>query len=291
MASLWKRKNSKYFTACWTDSNGRRMKRSTKTADQLVAQKLAQQWQAEGYGRRKPHPESELRARQQQARVLRNLRSHYRKTYPNHYKFLVRSALGILIRARQDCVMLDNFMKEKGRKPRYLKFFTTYDTDGALHWIHRGVIAERRAFDERKTPIFKAMRGPIPHLAEEKWLLEQIREMIRDGLNEKEALEICANHIKEVASRGGSKFFEDLGDFLRRHRLKPIDRNWVAWIIRNGLPLCLWECGADGKEAFERMKDAAYLRNVEFAGADENYFFLKRFLPAWRNVRNKKLKI
>ncbi len=41
-----------FFTACWTDANGRRMKRSTKTTDQKVAQKLADRFEEESRGKR-----------------------------------------------------------------------------------------------------------------------------------------------------------------------------------------------------------------------------------------------
>lgn len=41
MASLWKRENSKYWTACFTDINGHRKKRSTEETDRRKAQKIA----------------------------------------------------------------------------------------------------------------------------------------------------------------------------------------------------------------------------------------------------------
>ena len=52
MASLWKHPQSKYFTACWTDANGRRMKRSTKTTDKKLADKLARQFEQESRAKR-----------------------------------------------------------------------------------------------------------------------------------------------------------------------------------------------------------------------------------------------
>ncbi len=42
MASLWKHPHSKYWVACFTDTNGRRLKRSTKTTNRKEAQKLAE---------------------------------------------------------------------------------------------------------------------------------------------------------------------------------------------------------------------------------------------------------
>ena len=52
MASIWKHPQSKFLTACWTDSNGRRMKRSTKTNDKKLAEKLARQFEEESRAKR-----------------------------------------------------------------------------------------------------------------------------------------------------------------------------------------------------------------------------------------------
>lgn len=46
MASLWKHPNSRYWTACWTDESGRRMKRSTKTTNRREALKAAEAMEA-----------------------------------------------------------------------------------------------------------------------------------------------------------------------------------------------------------------------------------------------------
>lgn len=42
MASIWKHPKSPYFTACYTDRDGRQMKRSTKTKDRRQALRIAQ---------------------------------------------------------------------------------------------------------------------------------------------------------------------------------------------------------------------------------------------------------
>jgi len=52
MASLWKHPNSRFFTACWTDAAGRRMKRSTKCTDKKQAEKLARQFEDESRSKR-----------------------------------------------------------------------------------------------------------------------------------------------------------------------------------------------------------------------------------------------
>src|ERR1035437_2629274 len=45
MASLTKRARSKFWVACFTNRTGRRMKRSTKSANRKQAQKIADQWE------------------------------------------------------------------------------------------------------------------------------------------------------------------------------------------------------------------------------------------------------
>jgi integrase len=52
MASIIRRPESKYFIACWTNSAGRRLKRSTKTTERKLAEKLARQFEAESRSRR-----------------------------------------------------------------------------------------------------------------------------------------------------------------------------------------------------------------------------------------------
>ena len=52
MASLWKRENSKYWTACFTDRTGKQLKRSTKTMDRKLALKLANEFEEAARRRR-----------------------------------------------------------------------------------------------------------------------------------------------------------------------------------------------------------------------------------------------
>ena len=52
MASLWKHPNSPYWTACYTNSLGRQVKRSTKQTNAKLARKIAEGWEeAEAKGR------------------------------------------------------------------------------------------------------------------------------------------------------------------------------------------------------------------------------------------------
>ena len=68
MSSLWKHPQSKYFTACWTDATGRRMKRSTKSTDKKLAEKLARQFEEESRSKR-----TAKQARRVLADIYRNL--------------------------------------------------------------------------------------------------------------------------------------------------------------------------------------------------------------------------
>src|SRR4051794_21697746 len=45
MASLIKRPKSRFWVACFTDRNGRRLKRSTKTVDRKLAMKIANEFE------------------------------------------------------------------------------------------------------------------------------------------------------------------------------------------------------------------------------------------------------
>ena len=52
MASLWKHPNSPFWTACYTNSLGRQVKRSTKQRNAKLARKIAEAWEeAEAKGR------------------------------------------------------------------------------------------------------------------------------------------------------------------------------------------------------------------------------------------------
>ena len=52
MASLWKRPNSRFWSACFTDRNGKQRKRSTGTTDRKAALRLAEQFEEAARKRR-----------------------------------------------------------------------------------------------------------------------------------------------------------------------------------------------------------------------------------------------
>jgi hypothetical protein len=45
MASIWKRSNSQYFTACFRDQNGNQRRASTKETNRKQAQKIADEYE------------------------------------------------------------------------------------------------------------------------------------------------------------------------------------------------------------------------------------------------------
>lgn len=55
MASVWKHPKSQFWTACFTDKNGRRRKRSTKERSRPRAERIADGWEAMARGKRTMH--------------------------------------------------------------------------------------------------------------------------------------------------------------------------------------------------------------------------------------------
>lgn len=225
------------------------------------------------------------------ANAIRACRNHYRKTAPDHWRFFTRSALTQMYQALADCRQLDLYREQRGMERFFVEACTVFNTKEALAGMHCRALNELKSLHGGKTAAFRAMKTGDFHLAREKRLLEAIRESIRDGWSEGNALTFHAESIQKMALEGRSGFFEGLGELLRAHRREPFRRDLMGWIIRGWLPLCLWECESDGQEAFRCMAHAAELMGMSFYGADPNEFFLKHFLPAWRNVRNKRLKI
>ena len=71
MASIWKHPKSKYWTACFTDANGKQRKRSTKLTDRRKAQKTAEGWEEEYR-----HVRAEEQTRKVFAEIRRDIHGH-----------------------------------------------------------------------------------------------------------------------------------------------------------------------------------------------------------------------
>jgi integrase len=52
VSSIWKNPKSKYYTACWRDSNGRQRRASTRTTDRRLARKAAEEFEKASRGKR-----------------------------------------------------------------------------------------------------------------------------------------------------------------------------------------------------------------------------------------------
>jgi integrase len=119
MASLWKHPNSKFFTACWTDSTGRRMKRSTKTTDKKLAQKLADRFEEESRGKR-----TATQARRILSDVYRSLSGQELPT------MTVREYLTAFVHRKQPEVAPATLAYYEGHARRFLQWLDTKaDTD------------------------------------------------------------------------------------------------------------------------------------------------------------------
>lgn len=116
--------------------------------------------------------------------------------------------------------------------------------------------------------------------AVEKQYLHMVREMLREGMTERQALESLDDNgvFRQMAMDGRTSFFITLGDILR----KPIQESKEGRILKAWIPLNLGACKPDGIEAHDLFED--YNRALKRRPLD-----YKQFKPAWNNVRNKHL--
>jgi hypothetical protein len=233
--------------------------------------------------------EVDVRIRKEMAAIVRTVLNHYRQHRPHQAHFFASSALMQMMQAIGDCRQLDLFKAASGCEPLYLPSLE-FNTQGALAGIHCRAMAEIRAFQGSKKPRFAAIKVGDSDGAQRKTILEVIREKIRDGWDVGFVLKVNADAIQGMVDAGDAKFFEELGEVLRGHRRKPLQRGLTEWIVRAWLPLCLWECEPDGREAHWRFSEAAKLIGLDFEGADPAVFYLE-FMTAWKNVRSKAMKI
>jgi len=259
-------------------------KHETPAAPNRLQTAIAQRAEAMGWS------EHDRAARKEIAGVLRNCRTHYRKQMPDHWQFMVRSARIQMRQAVMDCQSLDDLLMERGDPALYMESFAVYNNSDALAGIHCRAYTELLPHSRAKTPASKALASGDEHKFKWKFTLERIREALRDGRSVEYVLSIQADDMHSMAENGQAGFFEDLGDILHKHRKTPFKRNLSDWIVRAWLPLCLWECDKDGREAHSRFCDAAELLGLDFPGAGDPRFY-HQFVTAWRNARSKKMKL
>ncbi len=232
--------------------------------------------------------EHDRAARRRMAAALRTCRAHYRKHLPHHWRFMVRSARIQILQAVRDCRTLDALLLERSLPPVMMEAFTEYNHSGALAGIDCRAYAELAVLTQGKRPSSKVSASGEPNKFTWKFTLERVREALRDGRSVEYALDLYADTIQSMALSGQAGFFEELGDLFRKHRSTPFKRSLTDWIVRAWLPLCLWECSADGHEAHSRFCQAADLLELNFPGAEDAVFY-HQFITAWRNTRSKKM--
>jgi hypothetical protein len=232
--------------------------------------------------------ELDLMIRKEIAGAARAIRNHRRRHNPGTADFFTYSAILQMRQAANDCRVLDQALAARGSSARYLPSLI-FNHPAALSGIHCRTLEEYRELTDRKTPAFKAMADGCKSTAYRKRALEVIRESLRDGYGADDALRVNEGWIREMVSVGDAKFFEELGDLLRKHRQDPIERGLTEWIVRSWLTLCLWECPANSYSAYSRFKEAANLLGVQLHNLPpiEKRFFKERFERAWKNVRAK----
>lgn len=265
-----------------TKANSTARKKSTESRKVLSA--------ADKRAQRMGWSEVDLRVRKEMAAAARSVLNHHRKHNSSVALFFTRSALAQMSQAVTDCRQLDIFRKAQGMDPLYVDAFIVFNTAGALAGMQCRTMDEWKAINEGKTPSFKAMKKGDEGKARRKRRLEQIRETIRDGWDASFALKVHSDGISESLEAGDTIFFEELGELLRGHRLKPLQRGLTAWIVRAWLPLCLWECKPDADEAHRRFCEADALLEARIQGANSAVSF-GPFFTAWKNVRSKVMKV
>ena len=265
-----------------TKANSTARKKSTDPRKVLSA--------AEERAKRMGWSEVDLRVRKEIADAAREVLNCHRKQNPGMARFFAVSALMQMKKAVADCRQLDLARKGQGMEPLYVDLATSFNTDRALAGMHCRTMAEWKVMNKGKTPRLAAVLQGDYDRAERKRTLEMIRETIRDGWDVSFALEVNSEGISERLEAGDAKFFEELGELLRGHRCKPLRRGLMEWIVRAWLPLCLWECDKDGRDAYDRFSVAAKLLGLEVHSGDSATFF-HRFITAWRNVRSKVMKV
>lgn len=210
--------------------------------------------------------------------ALACLREYYAPLEPEAVEWMLLLARGILDRAATDRAMLDVHARDRSQAPVPFRL----DVPAVLESVR--VLAERRqqAFSAGKRPMDAAMLRGEWEDAADKRALHDFRETLRDGWEPARALELHADVIAGRAAACRVFFFESLGVILKEYRLTPAkyERTLSDWMVRLWLPLALWECPADGNEAFARVCAAASLMGGPVPS-------LTAFLNAWKNVRSR----
>lgn len=192
------------------------------------------------------------------------------------------------LRAERDCRTLDT---SEGQDSC---FFATHFYNGILAgdaandveaFIRYGAdIKQTKAIQEGYNR--SAIEGECAHTL---WLF---REHLRDRHSKEDALaNIPLDFIQRCHEQGYTRFFEILGDEIRKARTKPnsFTRSYPAWIRRAWVPLCLWQYRS-AKEGWDSIVRRAALANgmtKEVEAIDNKVSEWSSFERAWRSVRSR----
>ncbi|MFZ4595983.1 MAG: hypothetical protein ACOYOF_17115 [Verrucomicrobiaceae bacterium] len=191
-----------------------------------------------------------------------------------------------MMQATGDCRALDSRCRKKGLEPIYVDAFASFHEKLAIDALHFRACEQIKEMSAGKKPQSKARAAGDYEQSAAKLVLHRIKERMRDGNTCAESLQHESGMIQRMATDGNTGFFVSLGSLVSEAKRKPekySDRPLSGWILRAWLPLCLWECPADGVEAHQRIERAAELLDK----AAPSY---PQFLTAWRNVRKRAMK-
>lgn len=221
------------------------------------------------------------RARKSRMRALRWMHAEWPKVQEKSVAvWMLWYARQDMTQALRDCEMLDAHRVRQGLHPIYLAKADQFDSPGALESLYWRAWKEVCGHARGAKPFGAAMQREDEETGRDKWLLERLRETIRDGWTVGEAFEALREECARRIHAGRIDFAIALGKLLDEAHRRPqkYTRSTTDWVERAWFPLRLWECGPDGEEAWARLKAAmTLLPIIEIP--------FHQFHTAWRNLR------
>jgi hypothetical protein len=187
-----------------------------------------------------------------------------------------------MAQAVRDCEALDAKCVRQGLRPIYLASADAFDAPGALESLYYRAWKQVCGHARGAKPFGGAMQQENPETAKDKWLLERLRETLRDGWSVDEAFSTLQEECARRIHVGRIDFAISLGKLLDEARRRPQKylRSTTDWPERAWLPLRLWECAPDGEDAWSRLTTAADLLPIPKIP-------FHQFHTAWRNLRTR----
>ncbi|QIF00072.1 hypothetical protein [Roseimicrobium sp. ORNL1] len=186
-----------------------------------------------------------------------------------------------LRQAVRDCEALDAQRVHLGLRPIYLENADGFDAPEALHSLYWRAWQQVCGHTRGDKPFRAALQRGDRETATDKLLLDRLRETLRDGWSLAEAFSVHQAQCAQRVRLGRIDFTIALGKLLDEAQRRPekFTRNCKDWLLRMWFPLHLWECPADGEEAWSRLIQAAALQRRQVVTHTQ-------FYAAWRNLRS-----